>query len=779
MTGNLTIELLSDTCFSAPAALGESVQTDVGTDDLGLPFVSGKTLHGLLRDTWLSCRQYVDSERVGESLLGKVRSHEAEGVLRIGNGRMSESTRRFVEHARKRHKPVPEKAIRDAFSTTRTVTSVDRKTGAPKTETLRTMRVVPAGTRLHAAITTSRDLTDDERGMLVRLLSLTRHAGLARNRGLGHVRMTLTWHASALRSMATPEQPTPRTSVPPLELPCPVFIHYRLTLTEPLLITDRQTDPNSCTTLPFVSGAAMRGAIAAALERNGLAQDQIERIVASGDVRFLNAYREVEARRSHPTPITFWRIKDARLDDADAQATDVLGTLFGSKKYPDLPACQRQPINARHVAPTGSSYAITEIKKRANTHQTRDRETGVTWNDEESESLNRPQTPVYGYESLEPGQSFIGSIALQPDDDARSAICQALTAGKLWLGRSARSGYGGQPEVELLEPPDFSPECEWPTGARALNAGDEFEVLLTSDAILRNQATGQIDPEAFGDELASRFKGVADVVRAGTCIRYGRVRAFNRLWRTELPEVPCAAAGSVALMRAVAGLPALDIRQLQSTAIGERIAEGCGCFTIVKDSLIGITLRHVDAPGPPDIDGLTEDSDLIAAQKRLYRWRHELWSLAYLQELVEPLTSVTLSVSLIQRLRMPLRLPTNWQAAYEAWLYDGPLMERRKNRLRPRAYNAVCQMRLGSGADGGENDTTLADLLREAAGPDWLPPIREWDRDRSNFRLVSESQADTQWRDAASGMAVYYVDLLLAMLAQKKRKEEPGDARES
>jgi len=49
---HLKIECLSDTCFARPAPAVGVVDTDLARDALGLPLPSGKTLHGLLRDTW-------------------------------------------------------------------------------------------------------------------------------------------------------------------------------------------------------------------------------------------------------------------------------------------------------------------------------------------------------------------------------------------------------------------------------------------------------------------------------------------------------------------------------------------------------------------------------------------------------------------------------------------------------------------------------------------------------------------------------------------------------
>jgi hypothetical protein len=50
----LAVELLSDTTFGRGQGTAGEVDVEVEHDGEGLPLVRGKTLHGLLRDAWLS-----------------------------------------------------------------------------------------------------------------------------------------------------------------------------------------------------------------------------------------------------------------------------------------------------------------------------------------------------------------------------------------------------------------------------------------------------------------------------------------------------------------------------------------------------------------------------------------------------------------------------------------------------------------------------------------------------------------------------------------------------
>ncbi len=98
--------------------------------------------------------------------------------------------------------PLPPHAILDALTEIRVQTSEDRGTGAPARATLRSVRVIVRGLRLSAPLSWLSEPTPAE----VRCLALaalgTRHAGLARTRGRGHIRVALDGDVAATRAVA-------------------------------------------------------------------------------------------------------------------------------------------------------------------------------------------------------------------------------------------------------------------------------------------------------------------------------------------------------------------------------------------------------------------------------------------------------------------------------------------------------------------------------------------------------------------------------------------------
>ena len=189
----ITVELLSDTTFSRGEGTAGAVDVEIERDEHGLPFVGGKTLRGLLRDSWLSLQEHFGSLfPAARRIYGPTEELEETGILRIGDARLGEEIRSWVSWAgeRKEH-PFPAPVILDALTDIRAQTAEDRLTAAPAETTLRVVRVALRGLVFEASLTWLALPTEDD----VRCLAVgglaTRHAGLARNRGLGFVRLAL------------------------------------------------------------------------------------------------------------------------------------------------------------------------------------------------------------------------------------------------------------------------------------------------------------------------------------------------------------------------------------------------------------------------------------------------------------------------------------------------------------------------------------------------------------------------------------------------------------
>jgi hypothetical protein len=213
--GTITVDLLSDSTFSRGEPTAGEVDVEVEHDELGLPFLGGKALHGLLRDTWLSLAPYFPHLLpAAQRLLGRPAALRDAATLRVGDATLDEplavagtlasanAVRAWVAHAesRERHPIAPGEVLR-ALTDIRWQTAEERATGAPAHATLRSSRVVLRGHRLTAPLTWERPPTTDELRCLALSVLGTRHAGLGRNRGRGHVRLSLDGDVAGTRAL--------------------------------------------------------------------------------------------------------------------------------------------------------------------------------------------------------------------------------------------------------------------------------------------------------------------------------------------------------------------------------------------------------------------------------------------------------------------------------------------------------------------------------------------------------------------------------------------------
>ena len=189
----IQVDLLSDAAFSRGEGTAGVVDVEVEHDDLGLPFLGGKTLRGLLRDSWLSMRHcFPELAQAAERIFGPEGDCQERSIVHIGDAVVDGTTRQWIEAAVKRENhPISPMDVLEALTDIRRQTSEERTTGAPAETTLRSVRVIVRGLTLRAPLHWLADPTDHEIRCLALALLATRHAGLGRTRGRGHICLTL------------------------------------------------------------------------------------------------------------------------------------------------------------------------------------------------------------------------------------------------------------------------------------------------------------------------------------------------------------------------------------------------------------------------------------------------------------------------------------------------------------------------------------------------------------------------------------------------------------
>ena len=191
----LQIDLLSDTSFSHGEGAAGIVDAEVEHDEFGMPFIGGKTVRGLLRDSWLSmCQHFLGLVEAAERVLGRSQAIDESCRLRIGDAVLRPAIQATVRKAAEREEqPLTPEAILNGFTSIRHQTAEDRETGAPEITTLRSSRVVLRGFVFNASLSwlDRYEPTAADVRLLTMCALATRHGGLLRNRGRGHIRLTV------------------------------------------------------------------------------------------------------------------------------------------------------------------------------------------------------------------------------------------------------------------------------------------------------------------------------------------------------------------------------------------------------------------------------------------------------------------------------------------------------------------------------------------------------------------------------------------------------------
>lgn len=206
----LHIELLSDATFGRGEGTAGEVDTEVEHDEFGIPFIGGKSVRGLLRDTWLSMRPHFSELReAGDRVFGPTKRFldDDVGILRVGDAWLQKDVRDWLLAAATRddeRERVPPAMILAACTDIRYQTAEDRLTGAPAAATLRSSRVVLRTFAFEAPLTwRAGDGPEDDDLRVLAMASLaTRHGGLMRNRGRGHLCITLDGDIKGTRRLA-------------------------------------------------------------------------------------------------------------------------------------------------------------------------------------------------------------------------------------------------------------------------------------------------------------------------------------------------------------------------------------------------------------------------------------------------------------------------------------------------------------------------------------------------------------------------------------------------
>ena len=197
----LSLRLESDTTFGRGEGLAGLVDEEIEYDvAIGLPFVRGRTLKGLLVEecaNLMFALQKVGSpapaalEVAAGRLFGRPGSDlQSAALLHFGPALLPEELREAVRSAIEGGELKPA-IVLESLTAIRRQTAIDEESAAPEEGSLRSMRVVLRKTNFRAWLDFAEDPEENDLALLAACALGVRRGGIGRNRGRGRLSLGL------------------------------------------------------------------------------------------------------------------------------------------------------------------------------------------------------------------------------------------------------------------------------------------------------------------------------------------------------------------------------------------------------------------------------------------------------------------------------------------------------------------------------------------------------------------------------------------------------------
>jgi CRISPR-associated protein Csx10 len=539
MKYQIKIELLSDLCSESGASLSESVDTDVCTDAKGYPYLPAKRLKGILLEAFLDYLDVTGSELKPETYFGVEDGMDSSMYL-------SDAT--LDEESRKKGLSGDYEKVKKSFVYSRTQTSIDDRNGIAKEGSLRTINVVSAGVNFEFDVTTSLD-----EKTLKDVLSLVRHMGGKRTRGLGEVRWTL---AKVYSASSTSSGVTMTDAMKDYQ------VSLLLRSANNLLIPAG----NKNETLSYIPGSSIYGFFANRYIRDHQLTDPMQdpdflAMFIDHKVRFSNGYlSDSKGTEFLPLPSLIAKVKNTKKYKngiyKDPNLDSSLNTDVDNNPK-TKPRVKAENISEKYGTFDGTTILFAEPQYSFDYHHARDKA--------HIGDGTISDAQFYQYYSLSAGQYFL--VTLQGQGQYLEKLLKGLT--EIRVGKSRTAQYGcleivGSPHaIALAQPDSFTAQ--------------EFVVFVESPLILMDDnGNYQADTPAFKNALCQKLQ-LAETTAIEGHIRGKLISGFNMLWKKSKIAFYGIDNGSYFIVTLPSGSVSLPTR----LSLGQKQAEGFGSLRLM------------------------------------------------------------------------------------------------------------------------------------------------------------------------------------------------------
>ena len=542
------------------------VDMDVVYDENGIPYIPAKRIKGCIREAALEMVEIgIIEKKQYERIFGKEGNSRA--AFSLSNAYITGYSEVVETLQSCSHRElVSQQNVLNQYTYMRTQTSVDLETGVADENSLRTLRVVKKGLVFEADCEVRNQTENLE--VLKQAVSLVKHMGMSRTRGLGLVNLTLEETSStAIQHVKIKKEQLSEKNK----------IIYKIKLKSAMIC--KSAKGNQADTQDYIAGSKVLGLIAGAL-----GSEKYKELMAQEDELIVsNAYILNREQRCVPGRISLQKEKDQPYDKNGEMI--VLDMLY----EPDVSKRQMTPANIDYIDKNGvKTDVVTEISYH---HQrAEDKSIGRATGENDGSSF-------YQLCSISAGQSFGGYIYANKEQ-AEQILDAVNRLGKIRMGYGRSSEFG---EV------DFELNSVIPVDKKK-NIVHEAILTLASDMILYNE-NGVLTTEIkVLKKYLEEILDVSDIEIRNPFLQFVTVGGFNVTWGRRKPIFNALGKGTTMILSSKKGFNK-DV--LNHTFVGERIAEGYGEVTAEELGQTAEVCVKKARGGNGESKNLCEDSVVI------------------------------------------------------------------------------------------------------------------------------------------------------------------------
>lgn len=535
----IKIELLSDLCTCSGETYNSMVDMDVVYDENGIPYIPAKRLKGCIRESALEMQELgIITQEEYEKIFG--REGSVRSAFSLSNAYILNFNESVEDLRNCTYKDLssPQNVL-NQYTYIRTQTAVNLKTGVAEDGSLRTIRVVKKGLKFEAECNWnkgSQKVEKRQEEILKQAVSLVKHIGVSRTRGLGLVEMSLHEEEQKQAEHVLLEKE---------KLAEHNKIHYQIDLKSPLIC--KSSKGNQAQTQDYIAGSKVLGLIAGAMGK-----EEYQNLLAMDDeIIVSNAYITEKKERGVPARLSWQKEKDQPYDaDGNMRLVDMLDV-----KKSDIENKQMTPSKIAYV---DENRTILSVETEISYHHQRpkDKSIGRATGKEDGSSF-------YQLASICAGQSFSGYIYANREQ-AEKIIDAVSGLGKVRMGYG-RSGEFGAVDFVLDSVTEVKP-------LEKLKINDAVVTLL-SDVILYNENGMLTTDIKVLKKYLEEIAGVDDFEIKNPYLQFDTIGGFNVTWGARKPIFNVIGKGSTFLVHSQKGF---DVNLFENQFVGERVSEGYG-----------------------------------------------------------------------------------------------------------------------------------------------------------------------------------------------------------